>query len=52
MNVRSAPSCAFNTAAGGGVLDNFMFVKDCCWAFQAMSPRTSETKATLILCYA
>lgn len=32
------------SAAGGGVLDNIMFVKDGCWAFQAMSWRTSETK--------
>lgn len=32
------------SAAGGGVPDNFMFLKNGCWAFQSMSWRTSETK--------
>lgn len=37
------------SAAGRGVPDNFMFLKNGCWAFQSVSCRTSETKGNFLM---
>lgn len=37
------------SAAGRGMPDNFIFLKNGSWAFQSVSCRTSETKGNFVM---